>query len=164
MKRQTKIIIALSIILLIFVIIISIIIFNKLKPIEEEPNDDFSSDIWAENIVDPDWDATEEEISEEDKVSLTIGDSIYEDLEKMTKEQYADRENYVRLIKNYCSTSIKTIEIIDSNEELIFVKATYSNDESEELVVTYDPYVTHGFMRCVSREYYEYIESGANAG
>jgi len=164
MSRKVKIIIALVVLLLAFLITMVVIVINKTNKDNTIVDDDFSDDQqWAVNTTDPNWNASEEETTEETE-TLIVAQVSYNDLEKLSSEQYANRDRYMTLVDNYATKPIKSVDIIDSNDEVLYIVANYKDETTEELVVLFDPYKTHGFMRCVSREYYEYIQSGENAG
>ncbi len=100
------------------------------------------------------------------------GDStsiICMNIKSLTPEQSADKESLVEKVNNYSKSKKKSIEQIDidsdmSNDEQIYAKASYVDGDSEDIVILYDKYKTHGFMRCVNKEEYEIIESGGCAG
>lgn len=163
MSRKVKIIIALVVLLLAFLITMVVIIINKTNKDSTIVDDDFSDDQqWAINTTDPNWNSSEE--STEETETLIVAQVSYNNLEKLSNEQYADRESYMNLVDNYATKPIKSVDIIDSNDEILYIRANYTDETTEELVVLFDPYTTHGFMRCVERSYYEYIQSGENAG
>lgn len=89
-------------------------------------------------------------------------------IDKLNPEQSADKESLINNIIGYsksCKKSIEKITILDSsNDEQIYVNASYVNDDPEELVILYDKYNTHSFTRCVNKEEYDMIQAGECAG
>lgn len=179
--RNKKIIIALIIILLAFIIALTIIIIKNNKS-----NIDETATTEERFYVSNTEENTGEYISPNKKEEIIIND--YENsftytivdvtgnesqimclnVKKLTPEQNANKEDLVENVISYsksCQKSIDQINILDSsNDEQIYVTATYVNDESEELVILYDKYKTHSFTRCVNKEEYDMIQAGGCAG
>lgn len=92
-------------------------------------------------------------------------------LNYLTPEQKADQVKiHLYDISSLCAGQIytdspaQTISILPtSNEDRTYLVVTYEDGHTEEMVASYDAYTTHNYMRCASKEYVDYIDSGANA-
>ena len=156
---------------IIIIIIISLLIFiglsiffmirnkNNDKPITDTTEDHN----YAINETETSTEYIDEELVEE-LATDDIGGIEYKNLNTLTPAQSADKMNCLRLINDYCVEPVKSVEITEVTDEIVTAKVTYENDMSENVVITFDPYTTYSFMRCCDEEYWNYIQSGANAG
>lgn len=164
MSQKKKIIIALCIIFFSFLITIIGIIYRKSKL----NNNVIENDIKHDYAINETTQATTTEVTTENNIvkedKLEFSSIEYSGLDKLNAEQYADKLSMVKKINNYVTKEVKDIEITKADSEVINATITYTDDKNEDIVLTFDPYITHGFMRCVSKEYHDYIQSGQNAG
>lgn len=167
MSKKTKIII-ISILLLIFIIVIAIIAIIKTKPVEEETTE--TDHNYAINET-RDTTEDEEELNLEENKTVYISDKEITHLERLTPEQYTDKESFYSKLHNRVKedeTSDKkavTEEISDiSTKYQVYVHVTFSDGSDETYVVSYDATSMHSFLRCVSLEEWNSIQNGENAG
>lgn len=168
MSKKTKIII-ISILLLIFIIVIAIIAINKTKPVEEETTEIDHN--YAINETKDTTEDNEEEINLEENKTVYISDKEITHLERLTPEQYTDKESFYSKLHNRVKedeTSDKKVvteEISDiSTKYQVYVHVTFSDGSDETYVVSYDATSMHSFLRCVSLEEWNSIQNGENAG
>ena len=168
-----------KIVFLFFIIALAIIFINK-------PKVDESSETTEDKYYVSNYDGSTEEVlvNTEEQVVVTdyensfvyttidaTGDEssiMCMNIKQLTPEQSADKETLVENIISYAKNSKKSVDQINildsSDEERIYVTTDYINDESEDLVILFDKYKTHGFTRCVNKEEYDMIQAGECAG
>lgn len=159
-KRQIIIGISLVLILVIFIVIL-VIIFNK-KASTETTND--VENHYAVNSV-------KDSSNIEETTIMTVDGIVYDNINYLTYEQLADKEDMINLLKSKTSDdaiihgNVINIDILEKSKiETIFTEVTYEDNSKIQYVLTYDNDITHSFMRCVSLDEYEYYMSGANLG
>lgn len=115
---------------------------------------------------------TNENNTEENKklITVEVNGTTYTDLEKLSAEQRAVQNQYIKLLSRciqQTSTGIKAktanIKNIEPNNDVI-VTVTYENGTTKDFIVTYDATKYHRFLRCVPMEEHEHIMSGADSG
>ena len=151
-----------------FIVMIGWIIQNGFADTSFEVDDDTQNN-YAVNAV------IEEKDLQIDESSTTINESIIDasisnidliNTEKLSESQSYRQTSLLNLVKNYADDELSKIEILDeSTDGIVFANIQYKDSGLyDSVVVTYDKYTTRNFMRCVSRDYWEYLENGLNDG
>lgn len=165
MSKKARII-AIAVILSVFLIaIIAVVVRTKMADkVKEQQTTEQGG--YAVNDVEK---KTEEETTEVEVKKELIDDREITNFERLSPEQSVVRSKMNGLIIDGIKDNeskhgkAKTIEIVSSEDYLVNVDVTFADNAKESYVVTYSPSM-HNFLRCVTKEYHEFIEQGGNAG
>lgn len=174
MSKKSKII-CISVILSLFIIVmvvITIIQINANKVVDESVSSNEHNYAINETKDDTDIDNDDENEEETTNIVTRVDDREVSHLERLTTEQNAAKvDMYTKLdacIKNEeeAEGKIALYEEISesSNEYQTYVVVTFDDDSTTTYVVTFDATRSHQYLRCVTLEEWEMIQSGENAG
>jgi len=158
--------IAIAVILSVFLIAILAIIIRTKMSDKVKQEQQTTEQGYAVNDVEK---KTEEDTTEVEVKKELINDREITNFEKLTPEQNVVRTKMTHLLLEGIKDAegqhgkAKTAEIVSSEEYLVNIDVTFADDTKESYVVTYSPSM-HNFLRCVTKEYHEFIEQGGNAG
>ena len=167
MSRKVRIIIA-TVIVAIALILFGIVLL--LQPKSKGKDTEASQTYATASTVDQTQTTTTDpsgEIIVGDDISA---DAVYTHIERLTPEQKAAKDTMTDLVASFVHSydsqlEVKEAEVLQiSSETTVFLSVTLSNNEALDLVVTFDNYNLHKFLRCGTADYYYSIANGENAG
>lgn len=184
MKRKTKIIIAIVIILLVFVSAIIIITLNKISNSNEDTSSDvsnitseISSDIESSYSEDIASNSTPEIIESEPEDSpyfpgyerpdteFTTGDIDFVGIANLTTEQFDEKamEKLAYLLDSAVQKkAIDYAKILDTSaKDKVAIEVHFKNGRITEYIAMFDVLNSHNFIRCMDKKSYDDIVNGA---
>lgn len=163
MSKKSKIIMVLIAFAVFFIILLMIVIFKTSNAKKTNENDP-SGPSYASNSTRITETSEYVPSVQETAMGHMYEKAYYDHIEYLNPEQRTDSDHMIVLVENYAKNQGKEIQWVEiqqnSNEEVIFMTVTYTDASQEDIVVTYGNY---SFLRCASKEYYDFIESGGCA-